>query len=248
MMVIYRGICPQPPPVRMGFTLGGAGCDGNSAGKRDGNGLIESGDAGQSGIKIPSYWWNQNEPSLFWRDIGNNSTMFCGAGNNQACSGAGLIDFTTNFTAQCAMGTGFWIGGGNVQNFIPSAKLGKNNYIYVYSVNGFNYFGLIVPPVGAWLNPTFGITPLQAYNIDQKIDDGIATTGNVQASYTGIFGIKAYCATTNGSDCTAPLAPFAPTTANEPTTSTSCYNSTTNAYSTKLYPNNLNCALSFKFQ
>ena len=88
----------------------------------------------------------------------------------------------------------------------------------------------------------FAITPSQAYNIDNKIDDGIATTGNVQASYSY------HCAITNGSDCTAPPTTYAPTTALEPTKSTSCYNSTTNAYSTKLYPNNFNCALSFKFQ
>ena len=243
------GDMPATAATAFGFYSGSVnGCDG-SAKKRDGNGLIENAATGAS------FFESTGETSLFWTDLGNNATLACGVSNNQACGGAGLIDFTyAGVAPPCGGGNAISIDGSTkVNTYIPAAKLGNNNYVYVYSANGFNYFGIVKPLYNAGAMaflmggmPNFAITPYQGNNIDTKIDDGIATSGNVQASFANFTPI--YCATTNGSACTAPPTTYAPTTALEPTTSTSCYNSDTNAYSTKLYPNNLNCALSFKFQ
>ena len=234
------GDMPATAATAYGFwsgLTGGNDCNGSSAGRRDGNGLIER----EFSINAP-YLFVEGEPSLFWSDL---------AGSSSGYTSANLIDFSTTSKASCTASYDFESDASDAHapsNFVPSVKIGKKNIIYVESANGFNYWGIIVPPVSTSpFTTVFSITPSQAYNIDQKIDDGNPTTGNVQASYAGFF-VKAYCATTNGSDCTAPPTTYAPTTALEPTKSTSCYNSDTNAYSTKLYPNNLNCALSFKFQ
>ena len=73
---------------------------------------------------------------------------------------------------------------------------------------------------------------MQAYRIDNKIDDGLPTTGVIQAVYI------------NGSTTATSPAPNA--AADGPTT---CYNTTNDVYSIA-YNNGTgpNCALSFRFQ
>ena len=60
---------------------GAVGCNGASRGTRDGNGLIEL------IVNAVEYSDGQNEPSLFWDDLGNNALSFCGAGGlfNELC-------------------------------------------------------------------------------------------------------------------------------------------------------------------
>ena len=73
----------------------------------------------------------------------------------------------------------------------------------------------------------------QAYNIDKKIDDGLPTTGTVQATYL------------NGGYTAPPVQ--APS--GNPDTASTCYNSSTLTYSTNISNGSgPNCALSFKMQ
>jgi hypothetical protein len=220
------------------------GCTGTSVGTRNGNGLIET------ATIFPSYMWSQYEQSLFWTDISNSTWTLCSNGTN-SCGGAGLIDFTfsappTGNIPYCTNGVNICLGCGaqEVGYYIPPAKIGNSNYVYVYSVNNFNWYGIIVPPnSNTPTTPSFAITPSQAYSLDKKMDDGVPTTGNVQASY-GVL-LHTYCTTSNGPGCTAPPASFAPAA----DSATSCYNTTSNTYSMTV--NNgagYNCALSFKFQ
>jgi hypothetical protein len=79
--------------------------------------------------------------------------------------------------------------------YVPLAKLGNGNYIYAYSDNGSNYFGMSylcsISYQGNIVNfatcnsnaAQTGTTVMQAYLIDGKIDDGMPMTGAVQASY-----------------------------------------------------------------
>jgi hypothetical protein len=77
---------------------------------------------------------------------------------------------------------------------LPIAKLGQNNFIYVSSHNGVNYFnlGAINPPAIGYYGGienasiqalTNALTVQQAYAIDSKIDDGLPQTGTVKAGY-----------------------------------------------------------------
>ncbi len=79
--------------------------------------------------------------------------------------------------------------------FMPAAKLGVGNHIYVYETNGRNFYGiseLVRTVVGNFggssqlngiitSNPT--ISTVQAYSMDSKVDDGMPTSGRVQANY-----------------------------------------------------------------
>jgi hypothetical protein len=87
-----------------------------------------------------------------------------------------------------------------VGQFMPAAKIGQGNYIYVWSGgwsgynggprDGVNYFGLasVMGSPAGWtgipaLNVT--LTVQQAYNIDKKMDDGMPQLGGVTAMFFG---------------------------------------------------------------
>ncbi len=67
--------------------------------------------------------------------------------------------------------------------------------MYVYSLYGQNYFDVsavtkIYDAVGT--NKSTGVTVQQAYNIDNKIDDGLPQSGSVLAAYVnGYIGPNA---------------------------------------------------------
>ena len=233
--------------TELGATTTSYTCNG-SKGRRDGNGLIQT-PYDSFGFASPSYMLVGNEPTIFWADLGSNNANFCGSGYNQPCNGAGLIDFTFLGDISCIdTNIGIFIPDySRLNSYMPIAKI-TGNYIYVYSDGSNNYFGLMGVANSAnpfpHLNSSFSITPTQAYSIDTKIDDGIASTGSIQASYINDVAVLT-CATINGAGCTAPPTSYAP--AND--TETSCYNTTNNKYSTSINSGNgLNCALSFKFQ
>jgi prepilin-type N-terminal cleavage/methylation domain-containing protein len=80
-----------------------------------------------------------------------------------------------------------------IPGFTPSAAIGKGNIFFASSFQRKNYFA-----IGA-LNGSVGtptITPLEAYQIDSKLDDGEPDTGKVisigtsvtQDSYAGVVG------------------------------------------------------------
>jgi hypothetical protein len=119
----------------------------------------------------------------------------------------------------------------------PVAKLGHGNFIilsmYIYETGGHNWFGLsAVTGLGDNIASTATIPVAQANNIDQKIDDGVPTSGIVQAVY--IHNSRVTTSTTLSAN---------------PDTVSSCYNNSTNTYSTNVSNGSgLNCALSFKMQ
>jgi prepilin-type N-terminal cleavage/methylation domain-containing protein len=161
------------------------------------------------------------ETGLFWQDL----------------STANMIDGTFPNGGAVSVGCGVTLilSSTQIGQYFPAAKLGNGNYFYVYEVNGQNWFGLsAVTAIASNAAPTGGatITVSQAYNMDTKVDDGLPTTGKVVAVY--INGTTLATATANGQTSDS---------------ATSCYNSTTNSYSTGVNNGSgPNCALSFQMQ
>jgi prepilin-type N-terminal cleavage/methylation domain-containing protein len=151
------GICPSPAGV---YTCGVGGAGGG-----DGNGMIEDGAVNQNS---PA-----GEPLLFWQQL----------------SLANLVDgsFGSPITAayQAAAAS-------TPTLYFPGAKMGRGNMWTVGSTQGLNYYILgsaALSAVGAagtaTYNYTVSITPIEAYNIDIKIDDGAPNTGIVQERGVG---------------------------------------------------------------
>ena len=145
------------------------------AGFGDGNGIIDGGGAGEPGIPVggfpgqfSTYSAAFGETAVFWGDLSSAT-----AGN--------LIEGGFNLAAET---TTVYPSGTQISQYLPVAKLGSGNYVYVTEINGINYFG--IENVTGFFN-SFGIegvagmTVAQAYNIDKKVDDGLPTTGRVAA-------------------------------------------------------------------
>jgi len=195
---------------------------GGGQGARDGNGLVEElgGHYYPTGGEALAFWEDISGPmagSLIEGTFPINQTTVTG------CSYAGPLNTTPGST---------YVG-----DFLPVAKIGHGNFVYVYDLSGYNWFGLsAVSSVNgaSWLMSITTIPVFQAYNIDKKVDDGLPTTGSVQAAYI------------NNSSTLISQAPSAAADS----TST-CYNTTNNAYSISSLANygaGGNCALSFRFQ
>lgn len=227
------GDLTDPPATQFGFIARGL-----YAGEGDGNGIVEgmhvNAPGGNAGWDEPG-----GESPVFWVDL----------------STAGLIDGGFSTAKEASWATF------NQDKYFPPAKLGGDNYIYVWSggynswttgvSNGINYFGISTVNglnVG-YLNTMPGLSVWQAYTLDQKVDDGYPQSGRAQAMYLthayaravgwagggGVQGAQNNTAGTSGS-------------------STTCYDNggvanATLAYSTSQSGGtNVNCALSFQFQ
>jgi prepilin-type N-terminal cleavage/methylation domain-containing protein len=220
------GDLPPDDAAQAGFNVG-AGCSNTSqAFLRNGNGVIE-------GWPTPSTLvQGGGESQLFWQDIsspvaGNliEGQFPSNGGSYASCIGGSEIAMSTT------PGTSY------IGNYMPAAKIGSGNFVYVYSYQGDNWFGLSavtsVDNTGT-LSSTPNIRVIQAYNIDRKMDDGLPTTGSVQATYINNGDIVLRNANAEVTD-----------------SATSCYNTTTNAYSMGTFTNygqGANCALSFHLQ
>lgn len=193
------------------------------AGAGDGNGLIE----GIINVNVA----NSNcgtclaagEPVFFWNDLsygnGLNVSLIDGSFNPSGLIGPGGDPDPA-------------ITGSAIEQWVPKGKI-SGNFVYVWSENGFNWFGLSLVTqlhfAGLYSSP--GITTLQAYNMDTKLDDGIPTTGSVQAVYIN-FVSKV----------------LAPSVGVSGGSSASCYDTITGRYSTAQDSgNDKNCALSFRW-
>jgi len=194
-----------------------------AAGQGDGNGLIE----GYAGTPSTAAVFG-GEDELFWCDL----------------SSAQLIPYS--FSNSANFGTTNIVSATQIVNYLPPAKIGGNNYIYVMgtaannftnistALNRINYFGIEVisgsttdgggRAIGA--NRSFSVYIANA--IDSKIDDGFPTTGNVLAVYLNSEA-------------------FDPNPNVGPATSSSCYDSNTLLYNTS-YQSNINCSLVVKTQ
>jgi prepilin-type N-terminal cleavage/methylation domain-containing protein len=167
------GDIPAGPAAQFGFIARGTG-----PGQGDGNGLIEGG----GGTNYGGLGGASGEQLVFWVDL--NTAHLISGGFSAA-----------NFSS--SPGTT-----ATIAPYIPPAKLGGGNYIYVTSggwpdqsgtnSNGTNYFSLgVVSIIGtagsctSCVQGNSGLSVSQAVAIDTKIDDGMPLTGNVLAAYVG---------------------------------------------------------------
>lgn len=140
-----------------------------TVGRGDGNGLIQ----GINGTILSSTF--TQEAGILWNDLSVSNLM---DGNYTA--NAANIDAVTVPAVSSA----------NVAAVLPPARLGRGNYVTAGSVNSINYWlisgiGGITAATGVYSLST-NLTPIESYNMDIKLDDGLPSTGIVQAH--GITG------------------------------------------------------------
>ncbi len=206
-----------------GFTAG-AGCDG-SPGYRDGDGLLDGGPpAGSHHLANPSA-----ETGFFWTDLASTNMITGGFPAN----GAAAPNCQSGSTPVITLTP----GANYVGDYYPMGKISGGIFLYVYEQGGFNWYGLSAitgNDANGVIASNPGISVMQAFSIDSKLDDGLPQSGTVMANYL------------NNDANTPAQAPN-----NTTDDITTCYNSTTpsGVYSTGVdggvHPN---CALSFRFQ
>lgn len=197
------GDIPNPDAVNFGLQSRGA-----IKGMGDGNGVIE-------GIQGSNYNYTccaqgTGETAAFWTDL----------------STAGLIEGGFSTASPSTAPASPPITGSGLDAYLPKAKIGNGNYVYVFSggtqdPNGGGGAGDSTWFLPAWIN-FFGIEAItqinyqgdiasnltikvnQAYNIDKKIDDGIPVSGTVTfislsfGSSVQITGSPTTCADARG--------------------------------------------------
>ena len=150
----YRYV-PGDIPTTAADNFGFVGRAG-TAGSGDGNTLLEGGAANATVL--------DGETALFWRDlydaqlIENNFTV------------------ATDAAVTCANPDA-------CKAFMPDAKMGRGNFITVYSQTGKNFFQIIGldDVTAAAYTERLAMSPQEAFNIDAKIDDSLPLTGGVRA-------------------------------------------------------------------
>jgi prepilin-type N-terminal cleavage/methylation domain-containing protein len=164
------GDIPNPDATNFGFAARGTIAD--HLGEGDGDGLLEGNWSGVS-TASPANGLSQGtgETALFWVDL----------------SAADLIEGTFN-TASCCTPPGSNVPATALPSYFPPAKIGQGAYVYVYSNNGVNYFGVLAITginasnaglLSGGIGGPAGFTTQQAYAIDSKIDDGLPQSGSV---------------------------------------------------------------------
>ena len=147
-----------------------------SVGHGDGNGVLDACSTGGSEIMFGC------ESTLFWNDLATAGLI----GGNYSLD-------TDNYLTVAA---------GNASQYLPDAALGASNSVAVFSspsmpfstyypleCEGAISFSIIAnfsSNAGSIYYQT-GITPIQAYAIDSKIDDGIPNTGRVQGAVLDFY-------------------------------------------------------------
>lgn len=134
-------------------------------GRGDGNGIVEGYSFSQARMEGAV---QTGEPFFFWEDLYS----------------ANLIKEAFDTATDAEPGKEIT---DTLDLYIPDAHMKESNHIYVYSANKINYYGLSsVMKIGGedgMLTSHPGMTTNDAYDIDSKMDDGIATTGKVVAKY-----------------------------------------------------------------
>ena len=141
--------------TKFGLT-GTAGYQDGTAGAGDANGILTS---AASASLVTTF---TGEMSTFWSHLTTSGKeLISGSYNGDGCAAASVA---------CAAGTDF-----------PAMKMGANGW-GVFGASGVNYFvaGVANPGSATALTVTSNtFIPTDAYNIDNKIDDGIPNGGNV---------------------------------------------------------------------
>ncbi len=190
---------------------------GTALGFGDGNGLVEG---GASGAAAPL-----GETLVFWRHMSDASLV----DGQLGVSGNSLIVPSTGATTGPVT---------TISQSLPNSRTSPANSFIVYATGGMNYYQLM-PVSGistnAYVAGTTGITPIQAFSMDGKLDDGFPNSGVVFAK-----GI-------NSSPNTAPSF-------NATSTANNCIVSSTATSTTSTYNrvastggNDGSCSLRFRF-
>jgi prepilin-type N-terminal cleavage/methylation domain-containing protein len=168
------GDIPNPQAAQFGFQSRGP-----YAGQGDGNGQIEGNTTNAAGGNYGTYPF-LGEEAMFWVDL----------------SKVGLIDGTFTTATPTATITAA-ISGTAINQYFPLSKIGNGaGYVYVWSGgwqeiaagdpgDGQNYFCVAATAGTKTTGNSLDIplmTPVQAYAIDKKVDDGFPQTGSVMAS------------------------------------------------------------------
>jgi prepilin-type N-terminal cleavage/methylation domain-containing protein len=186
-------------------------------GHEDGNGLIEGGaSGGLSGI---------GETLSFWRHLSDSQLV---DGQFGSTAGSSAIVTTTGLPVGAVT---------NMDQSSPPTKMTPVQHFVVYASVGINYYEMIpvngVSTAGAYSFGTSGITPVHAYNIDTKLDDGAPNTGIVQSQgIISVDGVASFFATTTALKCNV----------GDGTASTDTYNRNTSSGG-----NDPSCGLRFRF-
>jgi prepilin-type N-terminal cleavage/methylation domain-containing protein len=111
------------------------------------------------------------ETAIFWRDL----------------SQAGLIKETFLLADENLVGATT-----AVKDYLPFAELGRGNFFAVFSWEGFNHYQMFtvteIGPNGVYRiihgmpqTPPYGVTPIEAFSLDNKTDDGLPMAGKTVA-------------------------------------------------------------------
>lgn len=232
--------------TQFGFSARGSYC-----GEGDGNGRIDG--VWANAAASCSGTSPNGEEGLFWVDLttanGLNVNMIDGS-----FSTAVAASFSSN------------ISGTKLNAYMPQAKLGRGNYIYVFGLSSSssaaypagNFFGILgitgmnLAAVGfGCYTSTPSIPVRQAYDIDKKIDDGLPQSGNVLALYMGsVAGVGSNVSWSNSAYNNGGIAYTTAT----PGSSITCFDNGNSAGAIQQYSlgqsngSNPVCALSLLFQ
>lgn len=135
-----------------------------TAGLGDGNGILEAGAASTISKAL-------GETACFWAQLSSANLVDGSYGATLTTAGAPATPFTA-------------------PSYLPSAKVGRGNLFAVYGLAGLNYyqigpFATVTDAGGVYTFGTTGMTPVEAYNIDNKLDDGAPNTGIIAAKALG---------------------------------------------------------------
>ena len=144
------------------FGLFSGSMDGAEA-RGDGDGLVES--------RAPTLANNQ-ETTIFWRHL----------------SDANLIEGNFGRTLQVfGVVQGASATGDEIATYVPRTKIARSSFFTVNSTAGINYYlisGLSSITNDGTTTYTLALTPIETYNIDNKVDDGLPNTGIATARST----------------------------------------------------------------
>jgi len=174
----YNGI-PGDLPAQTASNFGNLAVLQGQEGSGDGNLIVEDGNAGAGGGgantntfagEISTFWLHLTQASLIDGGFGALLTTIA-AGGTPAAGGTGLPSVAAT--------------AGNMNQFIPPAKLGRGMSFIVFSGGGFNFYGMMpvtaISTAGAYTLAPTGISGVMAANIDTKLDDGLPNGGVVRA-------------------------------------------------------------------
>jgi prepilin-type N-terminal cleavage/methylation domain-containing protein len=191
----------------------------------DGDGVIMGMSNGQQNQINGAFQGGENE--FFWLDL----------------SYTGLIKETVSSKANDPLSSLFGTAGYACTNdcnaYLPNAALSTRAFVTTYSNNSTNYYAIVsidtsFSPANnyGYLGTLPSMTVRQAYNIDQKVDDGLPQTGNVITQYYNTWQVIWSVSGMSGSSST-------------------CFDTSSGKAAYSINQNNgtgINCALSFKIQ